>query len=67
MSDKDVILGGIIKHNQQGVGFKITFKNTNTANYYKDMIRWILINDQYPIIYNKGYYDKYDMDGFKNE
>ena len=62
MENKKIILGGIIKHTN-GVGFKITFPDQKTANTYKDMIRWILINDGHPLIYNLGYYDTYKENG----
>jgi len=52
-----VIMGGIIKH-KNGYGFKITFTDSSLANKYKDMFRWIIINDNIPLIYNTGYYDK---------
>ena len=58
----NVIMGGIIKHNN-GIGFKITFQDQNTANKYKDMFRWILVHDGYPLIYNLGYYDTYKENG----
>jgi len=63
-SDKKqkITMGGIIKHSK-GVGFKITFQDQNTANKYKDMFRWILINDNHPLIYNLGYYDTYKENG----
>jgi len=63
-SDKkqEIIIGGIIKHTN-GVGFKITFKDRDTANKYKDMFRWIPINDQHPLVYKLGYYDYYEENG----
>lgn len=59
-----VILGGIVKHSK-GIGFKTTFKNRETANKYKDMIRWILADDGFSLVYNVGYYDDYKQDGLK--
>ena len=56
-------MGGIIKHSNGGYGFKITFPSSETANHYKDMIRFILLDDNHPLIYNTGYYDKYNIDG----
>ena len=52
-------MGGIIKH-RSGYGFKITFASPETANKYKDMTRWILVNDGFPLTYNTGYHDKKD-------
>ena len=49
-----VIMGGIIKHSK-GYGFKLTFPSPETANKYKDMIRYILTSDNIPLIYNTGY------------
>jgi len=60
---KQIIMGGIIKHKENRVGFKISFKDKETANKYKDMFRWIIINDGHPLIYNLGYYDKYKENG----
>ena len=57
MSNNKVILGGIIKHNNIGVGFKITFPDKEMANHYKDMIRWILLDDKHIVATNKGYHD----------
>jgi len=60
-----VTLGGVIKHTN-GIGFKITCNNTNDANHIKDMLRWILVNEENKkIIYNQGYYDLYDEKGDK--
>jgi len=56
-------MGGIIKHKQGGIGFKITFPDRTLANQYKDMIRWILISDNHPLVYKTGYYDNYNIDG----
>jgi hypothetical protein len=61
---EQITMGGIIKHSK-GLGFKITFQNKETANKYKDMFRWILINDGHPLVYNHGYYDKYNKDGYE--
>ena len=55
--DEKIIMGGIVKHSK-GIGFKVTFTSPETANKYKDMFRWILVNDNHPLIYLKGYYDK---------
>jgi len=62
MTKGKIKIGGIIKHNN-GIGFKITFPDQNTANKYKDMFRWIIINDNHPLIYNLGYYDTYKENG----
>jgi hypothetical protein len=61
---KQVILGGVIKHNN-GIGFKITFQDQATANKYKDMMRWIIKNDKHPVVYKTGYYDIYDKEGLE--
>ena len=52
-----VIFGGIIKHSN-GIGFKITFKNKTVAQHYKDMMIWIIKNDNHNIKNFEGYYDK---------
>jgi len=57
-----VKIGGIIKH-KDGYGFKLTFTDIDTANKYKDMLRYILTSDNLPIIYNTGYHDHYDIAG----
>ena len=57
-----VIMGGIIKH-IKGYGFKLTFPSPETANHYKDMIRYILTSDNIPLIYNTRTFDEYDTDG----
>lgn len=56
-----VILGGIIKHGQNGVGFKITFEDAGQANRAKDMLRWILLDDNMTVKVNKGYHDSKEM------
>ena len=56
-----VTLSGIIKHNGGGYGFKITFADVETANKYKDMIRWIIISDNHELRYDTAYYDKREM------
>jgi len=63
---KQVILGCIVKHSD-GIGFKITCQNEQTANHIKDMMRWILISENRPVIYKLGYYDKYDKEGWKDD
>ena len=50
------IIGGIIKHSN-GIGFKLTFKDHKTANQYKDMINWIILNDGIKTKIMKGRYD----------
>ena len=60
---KQVIMGGIIKHSNGGYGFKITFPSSLIANHYKDMIRWIIVDDGHPLVYKTGYYDIYTFDG----
>lgn len=63
MPGDKVMMGSIIKHTNNGVGFKITFPDIETANRYKDMIRWILLDDKKNVVYNIGYYDTYkDME-----
>ena len=59
-------ISGIVKH-KDGLGFKITFKNQETANKYKDMIRWILAHEKYPVEYKIAYYDTFNRDGYENE
>jgi len=56
--NKTVIMKGIVKHSD-GVGFKITFQDRETANYYKDMMYYIIKTDGYKIKYLKGYYDNF--------
>ena len=51
-----VVIGGIIKCGG-GVGFKIIFPDKKKANHYKDMIRWILLDDEFKVISKTGYYD----------
>ena len=53
-------MGGIIKHkSNDGYGFKLSFSSPETANKYKDMMRWIIIHDGHPLIYKTGYYDMF--------
>ena len=52
-----VVLGGIIKHGSNGVGFKLTFEDAGQANRAKDMFMWILKDDNMDVATNKGYYD----------
>jgi len=59
LSSKQVVLGGIIKHQRGGYGFKVTFPDSETANKYKDMMRWIIVDDGHPLVYNTGYHDRY--------
>jgi len=56
-----VTLGGIIKY-QGGVGFKVVFKNKEQANKYKDMLRWILLDDGFTVKSNTGYFDNKEID-----
>ena len=56
-----VIIGGIIKHNNVGVGFKITFPTKEMAQAYKDMFRWILLDDKLNVATNRGYFDDKEM------
>ena len=60
-SNNKVIIGGIIKHNNTGIGFKITFPNKELANHYKDMFRWILLDDKLTVATNIGYHDNKEM------
>jgi hypothetical protein len=60
-----ITMGGIIKHQRGGYGFKITFPSSLMANHYKDRLRWIIIDDNHPLIYKTGYYDIYKCDGDK--
>jgi len=64
MSDnkKEVKISGIIKHSSGGYGFKTTFPTPETANKYKDMLRWIIVHDGFPLIYQTAYYDMYKED-----
>ena len=64
--DKKIKMSGIIKHTD-GYGFKITFPSPETANKYKDMVRWLFISDGYPLIYKTGYYDMFKSDGYKRK
>lgn len=59
---KECTLSGIIKHSN-GIGFKITFNSKDTANKYKDMLRFILAEDGFKINYRQGYYDIYNEKG----
>jgi len=54
---KQVTMGGILSM-KDGYGFKTVFPSPEIANKYKDMFRWILIHDGFPLIYQTGYYDK---------
>lgn len=59
MSDnRTATLGGIIKHNKKGVGFKVSFQNKKQAQYYKEMMMYILKSDEYMLQVHHGYYDK---------
>jgi len=57
---KKTWIGGIIKHNHNGIGFKLTFKTKKEAQHYKEMIIFILKNDNYHIKQKEGYYDNKD-------
>jgi len=56
MERKDCILGGIIRYND-GVGFKIIFNDSQLANYYKNMLQYILKSDGFNVTNKKAYYD----------
>ena len=60
-----VTMSGIIKHSK-GYGFKITFPTIKKANHYKDMLHWLIKDDNIPLIYNTGHYDQY-KDGEKKQ
>ena len=62
-----IILGGIIKHSNGGYGFKISCEDPETANKYKDEIRWSIIGDGHPLDYKLGYHDDYKEDGYKRK
>ena len=49
-------IGGIVKH-RNGYGFKVTFTNKKHANKYKDMLFWIICNDNISTVKNVGYHD----------
>lgn len=57
MPKHKIILGGIVKHNNGGCGFKITFPNQKQANYYKKMFDYIIKSDNIKVENKKGYYD----------
>lgn len=57
MSDITII-GGIVHHNNGGYGFKLTFPSSELAQKYKEMIHFILRDDNLFIEEKKGYYDK---------
>jgi hypothetical protein len=54
---KKCTLGGILKHKDNGYGFKVSFSDVEAAQYYKDMIFWIIKNDKVSINIEKGYFD----------
>ena len=60
MRGNKIILGGIINH-KHGIGFKITFPDKEMANHYKDMVRWILLDDKLNVATNRGYFDDKEM------
>lgn len=64
-SDNKCIISGIVKH-RSGYGFKVTFESKEHANKYKDILRWIIINDKLPLVCNIGYHDFYDEEGRRN-
>ena len=61
-----ITLGCIIKHKNDGLGFKVTCPDQETANRYKDMFRWIILDAGLKVVYNHGYYDTY-KDEERNE
>jgi hypothetical protein len=66
MIEEKCIIGGIIKGIQEGYSFKINFKNKETAQKYKDILYWIIKNDNIPTDVSYGYFDdkqKYDYEG----
>ena len=50
-------IGGVLKHNG-GYGFKITFDDKDSALYYKDMMYWIIKNDNFNMNMKDGYYER---------
>jgi hypothetical protein len=52
-----LIIGGIIKHDG-GIGFKLTFKDKEQAQYYKKMVFMVLEDDFDNITMNHGCYDE---------
>jgi hypothetical protein len=54
---KKCMIGGILRHNG-GFGFKVTFDDVETTKYYKDMIFWIIKNDNFSMDVKNGYYEK---------
>jgi len=61
--DNEVIIGGIIKHQNKKVGFKLSFPNKAKAQYYKEMFKWIIKSDCFEVLDHNGYYDKNNQDG----
>ena len=53
---KEVTLTGIIGI-KGGYGFKTIFNSKEDANKYKDMIRFILEDDKFKVIYKTSYHD----------
>jgi len=55
-------IGGIINNRigigSKGYGFKLSFHTVKEAQHYKEMIQYILLNDNYKINSRKGYNGK---------
>lgn len=59
MSKNKAIIGAIINH-RNGVGFKLTFDDKETAQHYKDMFDFIIRSDNIKTEVKKGYYEWYE-------
>ena len=53
-----VLLGGILKSNGVGYGFKIVMKDLKKIQYYKEMFEFIFKHDGFLVEFQKGLYDK---------
>lgn len=57
MNQNEVIISGILSHSK-GVGFKLSFPSKQTANHYKEMIKFILQENGLKVSEKKGYFDQ---------
>lgn len=53
---RQAIVHGVIKH-KSGYGWKATFKTSEEANKYNEMLMFILRDDGYDVEKLIGYYD----------
>lgn len=58
VSNKKCTIGGIVKHGNGQVGFRMGFETKEQAQMYKEMMVYIVRSDGFEILGHRGYYDK---------